>query len=326
VSHKLLVKDQLGEREVLLIDTVAVGRDPRCDISQADPVLSRRHAEFVASGQGVIVRDLSSRNGILVNGRKMQEAVLRPGDVVQISQLAVTFLSSIDAVTIATPRPVPRSLDCDPEHEAVAVDEAKAPGEEKTSLLTPGEIEAVAQASAARDRAIGGSRTSGNGSGRAINGEGDAKHNGAWSVQVAVDDRTKLVPPQLDTVDGDVMVSHADGRADTVVPGVPVVEAGPPVVAVPTSGVQAAPSQAVSSMVGIAVPILALAVLCFAFGVSSAMIWLQPPLTARWLLIDHVPIAVLLSVVLAVAVGVVVVVAVRNATRRVEPGRETPVA
>ena len=95
MSHKLLVKDPRGQREILLVGTMTVGRDPRCDISDADPLLSRRHAEFVVSDAGVLVRDLNSRNGILVNGRKTPQAVLQPGDVVQVAGLAITLISTV---------------------------------------------------------------------------------------------------------------------------------------------------------------------------------------------------------------------------------------
>jgi hypothetical protein len=323
VSHKLLVKDQQGEREVLLIDTVEVGRDPRCDISLADPLLSRRHAEFVASGRGVIVRDLNSRNGILVNGRKLQEAVLRPGDVVQISQLAVTFLSSIDAVTMAAPRSAQRRLQDEGANQAPIAPDSTGPGDDRTSLLTPGEIEAIAAASAARNRppASNGALSQSAGPGNA------AQRPGAWSVQVlADDDRTKFVPPVLpSTLAGDVVVVLTDARPDADVPGPPVVAGPPAVVAGPSTGDHQAPALGESPTGTIAVLVLALAILCFMFGVASTMIWLHPPRTLRWLLVDHVPVAVGLSFVLAVAAGCVVVVALRHAMRGAESGRDTPV-
>ena len=310
MSYKLLVKDQQGEREVLLIDTVAVGRDPRCDISQADPLLSRRHAEFVASGPGVIVRDLNSRNGILVNGRKLQEAVLRPGDVVQISQLAVTFLSSIDAVRLAVPRPAFRKLEDEGPRQAVATQDPAGSSDGKTSLLTPAEIEAVAGASAARNRPPSSSDTVGRSAGP---GNG-AKRAGAWSVQVLADaDRTKFVAP--------VLPSTSSGEVAPCPPALIV----PSAVAAPTGADQTARALLKSPAAGIAVGILALAILCFAIGVASAMIWLQPPLTLRWLLVDHVPVAVLASLVIAVAAGIVGAVGVRRAMRRAVSGHQTPV-
>jgi hypothetical protein len=104
MSKRLLIRDQRGERERLLVGTMTVGRDTRCDISDADPLLSRRHAEFVCRPDALVVRDLNSRNGIAVNGVKVQEAVLRPGDVVKIARLVLTYLGDLDAARPAPPR------------------------------------------------------------------------------------------------------------------------------------------------------------------------------------------------------------------------------
>ena len=62
-----------------------------CEISHADPRLSRRHAEFRVTADGVRLRDLGSRNGTLVNGHPVDETVLTPGDVVQIAHLTIRF-------------------------------------------------------------------------------------------------------------------------------------------------------------------------------------------------------------------------------------------
>ena len=68
--------DGKRERELLLVERLVVGRDPACDISVDDGLLSRRHAEFVAAASAVTVRDLGSRNGIFVNGTRRAEQTL----------------------------------------------------------------------------------------------------------------------------------------------------------------------------------------------------------------------------------------------------------
>jgi hypothetical protein len=155
VSHRLLVKDARGERELLLIDTILVGRDPRCDISEPDAQLSRRHAEFSVSERGVVVRDLNSRNGMLVNGRRILETVLHPGDVVQVGNLAVTFLRAAaepDAVSMppaeAPPRSGPssrprRTADGQP----VLPFRPQPEEDDRTSLMAPEDVAAAAIAS-----------------------------------------------------------------------------------------------------------------------------------------------------------------------------------
>ena len=96
MSRRLIVSGGGRARELVLVDTLVVGRDPACDISDTnDPLLSRRHAAFVANAGDAIVRDLGSRNGILVNGTKMPEARLRSGDVVQVGHLQVKFIDEV---------------------------------------------------------------------------------------------------------------------------------------------------------------------------------------------------------------------------------------
>ena len=78
MSRRLIVTGGSRARELVLVDTLVVGRDPACDISETkDPLLSRRHAEFTADDGAAMVRDLGSRNGILVNGVKTPEARAR---------------------------------------------------------------------------------------------------------------------------------------------------------------------------------------------------------------------------------------------------------
>lgn len=96
-----MVSDGTRERELQLVGTLVVGRDPLCDITYDDALLSRRHAEFVAAGDQVTVRDLGSRNGVFVNGKKIAEHSLRSGDVVQIGPVRARYVADVAPVSIA---------------------------------------------------------------------------------------------------------------------------------------------------------------------------------------------------------------------------------
>ena len=104
MSKVLVVHDGKRERELLLVERLVVGRDPACDISVDDVLLSRRHAEFVAAASAVTVRDLGSRNGVFVNGTRRAEQALKLGDVVQIGPLRVRYLRD-RPVTPGAPSP-----------------------------------------------------------------------------------------------------------------------------------------------------------------------------------------------------------------------------
>lgn len=96
MSRRLIVSGGSRPLELVLVGTMIVGRDPACDISETnDPLMSRRHAAFNAGPRDVMVRDLGSRNGILVNGVKTPESVLTSGDVVQIGHLQVRYVDEV---------------------------------------------------------------------------------------------------------------------------------------------------------------------------------------------------------------------------------------
>ena len=100
MSRRLIITGGSRDRELILVDLLIVGRDPSCDVSETnDPLLSRRHAAFSSDSKSATVRDLDSRNGILVNGVKAKEARLSPGDVVQIGHLQVKYVDETGPFT-----------------------------------------------------------------------------------------------------------------------------------------------------------------------------------------------------------------------------------
>jgi hypothetical protein len=79
--------------EVTLQGTVAIlGRDPSCDLVLNDPRCSRRHAVIEAGPQGLSVRDTGSANGVVVNGSKVERAVLKPGDEIRVGEIVLKVL------------------------------------------------------------------------------------------------------------------------------------------------------------------------------------------------------------------------------------------
>ncbi len=57
-----------------------VGRGPESELRLDDPAVSGLHAEISWQDQELLVRDLGSKNGILVNGTATGHAELKPGD------------------------------------------------------------------------------------------------------------------------------------------------------------------------------------------------------------------------------------------------------
>ncbi|MGQ0508460.1 MAG: FHA domain-containing protein [Myxococcaceae bacterium] len=75
-----------------VVNESTLGRSPSCEIPLEDGRVSRRHAKiFVKDGETRIV-DLGSRNGTVVNGEKIEgEAILLPGDRVQVGETTVLY-------------------------------------------------------------------------------------------------------------------------------------------------------------------------------------------------------------------------------------------
>lgn len=60
---------------------IRVGRAPSCDVVLTDDGVSREHAAFDRRADGVVVRDLGSKNGVSVGGQRAHgEVRLRDGD------------------------------------------------------------------------------------------------------------------------------------------------------------------------------------------------------------------------------------------------------
>jgi hypothetical protein len=88
-AQALLVGE--GRRSVLSGERVLIGRSRECDVVLSDPNTSRRHAEVRRDGEGWTVVDLGSTNGIKVNGRRVDQAALQPGDRITLGLTELTF-------------------------------------------------------------------------------------------------------------------------------------------------------------------------------------------------------------------------------------------
>jgi eukaryotic-like serine/threonine-protein kinase len=68
---------------------VTIGRSERAELYVNSPRLSRMHCAVRLTGQGVTIEDLGSANGTFVNGQRVQRAILRPGDIIQVGGVAI---------------------------------------------------------------------------------------------------------------------------------------------------------------------------------------------------------------------------------------------
>jgi EAL domain-containing protein (putative c-di-GMP-specific phosphodiesterase class I) len=79
------------QRVVINTQPFTVGRDPESSLHLPNPTISRRHAELMVAGNDLMVRDLASRNGTFLNGRRVRNFErLTGGDMLQFGAAIFT--------------------------------------------------------------------------------------------------------------------------------------------------------------------------------------------------------------------------------------------
>ena len=92
-----------------------IGRSPECDLVLSDDAISREHAAFERRWQGVFVRDLGSKNGIEIDGKKVKdEQRIHDGQLLTVGsvQLKVDdpeerYLAQMEQAKEASRKPTP---------------------------------------------------------------------------------------------------------------------------------------------------------------------------------------------------------------------------
>jgi pSer/pThr/pTyr-binding forkhead associated (FHA) protein len=82
-----------GAEVVLGVGEHVLGRSADCAVCVEDPLASRQHAAITVTAEQVTIRDLGSRNGVLVNGDEIdRNRVLTEGDLITLGSQALTVL------------------------------------------------------------------------------------------------------------------------------------------------------------------------------------------------------------------------------------------
>lgn len=76
----------LADGPSILIDKpiLLFGRHEECDVQLNSKKVSRRHCVLAQVSDYLVIRDLGSTNGVRINGQRVAEGKLRPGDELQI--------------------------------------------------------------------------------------------------------------------------------------------------------------------------------------------------------------------------------------------------
>ncbi len=140
---------RIGEEFAIPEDGVKIGRIATCIIRLDDDRLSREHAAVrLVKGRPHVV-DLGSRNGTTLNGRKIQQAPLAPGDRIGVGAVTLLYVEEPPSSGALTPPPLTDSM-ATPDPDLAGSD---------SGSVAPGPAAAAGAAAPEPARAADGSRT-----------------------------------------------------------------------------------------------------------------------------------------------------------------------
>jgi transcriptional regulator with PAS, ATPase and Fis domain len=89
------------DREVRLgIEPILIGTGPECGLRTDDPSVSRVHCQAQLGPDGVVLRDLGSKNGVIAGGLRVREAIVAPGSAVALGSSTLTLALGRGGTTV----------------------------------------------------------------------------------------------------------------------------------------------------------------------------------------------------------------------------------
>lgn len=93
----ILSEGMTGRSHELTVDKTTIGRVDDNTFPIVDPSVSSHHCEILLQGENVLVRDLNSTNGTFIEGEKVTEATLKPGQILRLGQIQLRLESAASA-------------------------------------------------------------------------------------------------------------------------------------------------------------------------------------------------------------------------------------
>jgi len=129
---RLLLRTDRGDQTFSVGDRTIIGRQHGVDVRLFDSELSRVHAEIIRVGTSYSIKDMKSSNGTFLNGRQIQQAILRDNDEIKVGSQVLVFLNPDEEKA-----PPPDSKDAGEAQDTLAVVtsiDAQAVSDRGTSL------------------------------------------------------------------------------------------------------------------------------------------------------------------------------------------------
>src|SRR5262245_21968983 len=83
----ILSEGMTGRSHELTVDKTTIGRVDDNTFPIVDPSVSSHHCEAVLRATEVLFRDLTPTNGTFIEGEKVTESVLKPGQILRLGQI-----------------------------------------------------------------------------------------------------------------------------------------------------------------------------------------------------------------------------------------------
>jgi two-component system, cell cycle response regulator len=112
---RVLAGAQTGLSRMLDRGDLVIGRGEDCELQLADSALSRRHCRISRTADGLVIEDLGSSNGTMVDGEKVtRRHPLSEGSRIQIGRHTVLGIAMQDVLEHAASRQLYEYSMCDP--------------------------------------------------------------------------------------------------------------------------------------------------------------------------------------------------------------------
>jgi pSer/pThr/pTyr-binding forkhead associated (FHA) protein len=101
----ILSQGMTGRSHELKVDKTTIGRVDDNTFPIAEASVSSHHCEILLRGSDVVIKDLNSTNGTFINGEKISEAVLKPGQILRLGQVELRLETEASAAAATAPAP-----------------------------------------------------------------------------------------------------------------------------------------------------------------------------------------------------------------------------
>jgi pSer/pThr/pTyr-binding forkhead associated (FHA) protein len=116
---------------------IVIGRAETCQLVLNDPDMSREHAEVVRDLDGVTIKNLESKNGVVVQGHVVQQRRLRDGDEILLGKTRLLFEEPADQMLLALANEADRPLPPEPSAVETKTSTVSKPPEPVTPSAPP---------------------------------------------------------------------------------------------------------------------------------------------------------------------------------------------